>query len=126
VAHTMMSLSKRRCAWSIIGGADKIGGCNGRKMKPVKLPKMLWIMPTGDSSNQVTSAMILNIANIMIKDNTIVMVSDLPSRYKLHGQIRNKRNNRDIKRVRGNSALSSNRKRGSIDGMNNLMAVRRM
>jgi hypothetical protein len=70
--------------------------------------------------------MILNIANIMIKDNTIVMVSDLPSRYKLHGQIRNKRNIRDIKRVRGNSALSSNRKWGFIDGMNNLMAVRRM
>jgi hypothetical protein len=54
-----------------------------------------------------------------------VMVSNLPSRYKLHGQIRNKRNIRDMKRVRGKSALSSNKKRGSIDGMNNAMTVRR-
>jgi hypothetical protein len=30
------------------------------------------------------------------------------------------------KRVRGKSALFSNRKRESIDGMNNAMAVRRM
>jgi hypothetical protein len=83
-------------------------------------------MPTGVSVNQVTSATILNIANIRIKNNTTVMVSDLPSRHKLHGQIRNKRNIRDIKRVRGKSALSSNRKRGSIGGMNNTMAIRRM
>jgi hypothetical protein len=83
-------------------------------------------MPTGVSVNQVTSATILNIANIRIKNNTTVMVSDLPSRHKLHGQIRNKRNIRDIKRVRGKSALSSNRKRGSISGMNNTMAIRRM
>jgi hypothetical protein len=83
-------------------------------------------MPTGVSVNQVTSATILNIANIKIKNNTTVMVSDLPSRHKLHGQIRNKRNIRDIKRVRGKSALSSNRKRGSIGGMNNTMAIRRM
>jgi hypothetical protein len=83
-------------------------------------------MPTGVSVNQVTSATILNIANIMIKNNMTVMVSDLPSRHKLHGQIRNKRNIKDIKRVRGKSVLSSNRKRGSIGGMNNTMVVRRM
>jgi hypothetical protein len=82
-------------------------------------------MMTGASANQVTSATILNIANIRIKSNTIIMVSDLPSRHKLHGQIRNKRNIRDMKRVRGKSALSSNRKRGSIGGMNNAMAVLR-
>jgi hypothetical protein len=82
-------------------------------------------MTTGASANQVTSATILNIANIRIKSNTIIMVSDLPSRHKLHGQIRNKRNIRDMKRVRGKSALSSNRKRGSIGGMNNAMAVLR-
>jgi hypothetical protein len=76
--------------------------------------------------NQVTSAMVLNIANIMIKNNMTVMVSDLLSRHKLHGQIRNKRNIRDIKRVREKSALSSNRKRGSIDDINNAMTVRRM
>jgi hypothetical protein len=80
-------------------------------------------MTMGASANQVTSAMILNIANIRIKSNTIIMVSDLPSRHKLHGQIRNKRNIRDMKRVRGKSALSSNRKRGSIGGMNNAMTV---
>jgi hypothetical protein len=69
--------------------------------------------------------MILNIANIMIKNNTAVMISDLPSRHKLHGQIENKRNIKDMKRVREKSALFSNGKRGSIDGMNNSMAVRR-
>jgi hypothetical protein len=42
-------------------------------------------MKTGASANQVTSAMILNIANIRIKNNMTVMVSDLPSRHKLHG-----------------------------------------
>jgi hypothetical protein len=60
----------------------------------------------------------------MIKNNMTVMVTDLPSRHKLHDQIRNKRNISGIKRVRGKSALSSNRKRGSISGMNNAMAVR--
>jgi hypothetical protein len=39
----------------------------------------------------VTSATILNIANIRIKNNTTVMVSDLPDRHELHDQIRNKR-----------------------------------
>jgi hypothetical protein len=61
----------------------------------------------------VTSATILNIANIRIKNNTTVMISDLPSRHELHGQIKNKRNIRDMKRVRRKSALSSYRKRGS-------------
>jgi hypothetical protein len=77
----------------------------------------------GASANQVTNAMILNIAKIRIKNNMIVMVSDLPSRHKMHGQIRNKRNIRDMKRVRIKSALFSNRKRGSIGGMNNIMLV---
>jgi hypothetical protein len=82
-------------------------------------------MTTGASANQVTSAMILNIANIRIKNNTTVMVSDLPSRHELHGQIGNKKNIRDIKRVRRKSVISSYRKRGSIGGMNNAMARRR-
>jgi hypothetical protein len=79
----------------------------------------------GANVNQVTSAMILNIVNIRVKNNTTVMVSDLPSRHELHGQIRNKRNIKDIKRVRRKSNLSSYRKRGSIGGMNNAMAIRR-
>jgi hypothetical protein len=70
--------------------------------------------------------MILNIANIKVKNNTTVMVSDLPSRHELHGQIRNKRNIRDMKRVRRKSALSSYRKRGPIGDMNNAMAIRRL
>jgi hypothetical protein len=68
--------------------------------------------------------MILNIAKIRIKNNTTVMVSDLPSRHKLHGQIRNKRNIRNMKRVRTKSALPSNRKRGFIGGINSTMSVR--
>jgi hypothetical protein len=48
------------------------------------------------------------------------MISDLPSRHKLHGQIRNKRNIMNMKRVRAKSALCSNRKRGSIDDMNSV------
>jgi hypothetical protein len=79
----------------------------------------------GANVNQVTSAMILNIVNIRVKNNTTVMVSDLPSRHELHGQIRNKRNIKDIKRVRRKSNLSSYRKRGSIGGMNNAMVIRR-
>jgi hypothetical protein len=70
--------------------------------------------------------MILKIANIGIKNNMIVMVSDLSNRQKLQGQIKNKRNIRDMKRVRGKGALSSNRKRGSIGSVNNSMVVRRM
>jgi hypothetical protein len=82
-------------------------------------------MMMGASVNRVTITMILNIANIRVKNNTTVMVSDLPSRHELHGQIRNKRNIRDIKRVRKKSVLSSYKKRGSISGMNNAMAIRR-
>jgi hypothetical protein len=70
--------------------------------------------------------MILNITNIRIKNNTTVMISDLPSRHELHDQIRNKRNIRDMKRVRRKSALSSYRKRGSINAMNNTMVRRRL
>jgi hypothetical protein len=72
----------------------------------------------------VTSATILNIANIRVKNHTTIMVSDLPNRYELHGQIKNKRNIRDMKRVRRKSAMSSYRKRGSINDMNNAMARR--
>jgi hypothetical protein len=54
-----------------------------------------------------------------------VMVNDLPSRHELHGQIRNKRNIKDVKRIRSKSALSSYRKRGSIGGINNAMSRRR-
>jgi hypothetical protein len=119
----MMPLRKWRGGWSSEGGADKTGGRSGRKTKPVKLLKTMWITTMGASANQVTNAMILNIAKIRIKNNMIVMVSDLPSRHKMHGQIRNKRNIRDMKRVRIKSALFSNRKRGSIGGMNNIMLV---
>jgi hypothetical protein len=68
--------------------------------------------------------MILNIAKIRIKYNTTVMVSDLADRHKLHDQIGNKRNIKDIKKVRTKSTLSSNRKRGSINGINSTMSVR--
>jgi hypothetical protein len=64
----------------------------------------------------------MNIANIRVKNHMTIMVSDLPSRHELHGQIRNKRNIRNMKRVRRKSALSSYRKRGSIGGLNNAMA----
>jgi hypothetical protein len=82
-------------------------------------------MTTAVNANQVTGATILNIANIRIKNNTTVMVSDLPNRLELHGQIRDKRNIMNMKRVRRKSAPSNYRKRGSIDGMNNAMARRR-
>jgi hypothetical protein len=52
------------------------------------------------------------------------MISNLPSRHEQHGQMRNKRNIMDIKRVRRKSVLSSYRKRGSIDGMNNAITRR--
>jgi hypothetical protein len=81
---------------------------------------------SGASTNQMIRAMILNIAKIRVKNDTIVMVSNLPSRHKLYGQIGNKRKIRDMKRVRTKNALSSNRKRGTIDGMNSAMMIRRM
>jgi molybdate-binding protein len=80
--------------------------------RPVNLPKMLLIMTTRVSANHVTIAMILNITKIRIKNNTTVMVSDMLRRHKLYGQIGNKRNIRDMKRVRRKSAMSSNRKKG--------------
>jgi hypothetical protein len=79
---------------------------------------------TGACANQVTSATILNVAKIKIKNNTTVMVSDLSNRHKLHPQIRNKRNIRNMKRVRTKRAMSSNRKRGTIGDMNSAMAIR--
>jgi hypothetical protein len=66
----------------------------------------------GVSANQVTSAMILNIANIRVKNNMIIMVSDLPRRHELHGQIRNKRNIRDMERVKRKSVIFSYKKEG--------------
>jgi hypothetical protein len=48
----------------------------------------------------------LNIAKITIKNDMTVMVYNLPSRHKLHGQVGNKRNIKDIKRVRTKSDVS--------------------
>jgi hypothetical protein len=73
----------------------------------------------------MTHATILSIAKIKVKNDTTIMVSNLPSRHKLHGQIGNKRNTRDMKRVRTKRALSSNRQRGTIGGMNTAMVIRR-
>jgi hypothetical protein len=47
----------------------------------------------------MTRATILNIAKIRVKNDTTVIVSNLPSRHKLHDQIGNKRNIRDIKKL---------------------------
>jgi hypothetical protein len=69
--------------------------------------------------------MILNIAKIRIKTNMTFMISDLSSSHKLHGQIRNKRNIRDMKGVRTKRALCSNRNRGTIGVMNSIMTIRR-
>jgi hypothetical protein len=81
-------------------------------------------MVPGANTIQMTHAMILNIAKIRVKNGTTVMVSNLPSRHKLHGQIENKGNIRDMKRVRTKHALSSNRKRGTICSMNNALVIR--
>jgi hypothetical protein len=105
----MMWTKQRRqrklwCGWSSEGSVDKTGKHSERKMKLGNLPKMVWIVTLGASDNQVTSVTILNIAKIRIKNNMTFMVTDLPSRHKLHGHIRN------MKRVRTNSALSNNKK----------------
>jgi hypothetical protein len=73
----------------------------------------------------MTCATILTIAKIRVKNDTIVMVSNLPSRDKLHSQIGNKRNIRDMKRVRTKRTLPSNKKRGTISGINSAMSIRR-
>jgi hypothetical protein len=78
------------------------------------------------STNQMTHATILNIAKIRVKDDTTIMISNLPSRHKLYGQIGNKTNIRDMKRVRTKCALSSNIKRGTIGNINSAMEIRRM
>jgi hypothetical protein len=69
--------------------------------------------------------MILDMAKIRITNNTTVMFSDLPSRHKLHGQIGNKKNIKDMKKIRTKSVLSSNKKREIISNMNSTMAIRR-
>jgi hypothetical protein len=125
MTQTMMPLRKRWRGWSSDGRIVKTVGCSGRKTKSVKHPKTLWVTAPGTSTNQMTRATILNIARVRVKNDMIVMVSNLPSRHKLHGQIENKRNITDMKRVRTKHALSSNRKRGIISGMNNVMAIRR-
>jgi hypothetical protein len=65
-------------------------------------------------------------AKIRVKNDTTVMISNLPSRHKLHGQIRNKRNIRNRKRVETKSVMSSNRKKWAIDSLNSQMAIGRM
>jgi hypothetical protein len=67
---------------------------------------------------------ILNIAKFRVKNNMTVMVINLLSRHKLHGQIGNKRNIRDMKRVGIKCVLSNNRKRRTIGGMNSAMTIR--
>jgi hypothetical protein len=73
----------------------------------------------------VTCATILNIGKIRIKNDTTVIVNNLLNGYKLHGQIENKRNIKNMKRVRTKSVMLSNRKRGSISNMNNGLAIRK-
>jgi hypothetical protein len=111
--------------WCGQSSDSRTGGHNGRKTKLVKLTKTLWVTVLGTNTNQMTRAMILNITKIIVKNDTTVMVSNLSNRHKLYGQIGNKRNIRDMKRVRTKYALSSNRKRGTIGGMNSAMAIRR-
>jgi hypothetical protein len=76
------------------------------------------------STYHVTRLMILNIVKIRIKNDTIVMVSNLPVKHKLHGQVENKRNIINMKRVRAKSALPNNSKRGFIDNVNSEIARR--
>jgi hypothetical protein len=126
MTQTMMSLIKRRRGRGSDSRIGKTGRRSERKTKSVKLPKTLGVTAPGASTNQMTCATILNIAKIRVKNDTTVMVSNLPNRHKMHGQIGNKRNTRDMKRVRTKHILSSNRKRGTIGGMNNVIAIRRM
>jgi hypothetical protein len=79
----------------------------------------------GVSANQVTSATMINITKIRIKNNMTVMISDLLNKHKLYDQIRDKRNIRDMKKVRTKSTLPSKRKRRSIRSMNSTMSIRR-
>jgi hypothetical protein len=85
---------------------------------------MLRITTTRASTYHVTHLTILNIVKIRSKNDTIVMVSNLPIKHKLHNQVENKRNIRNMKRVRIKSALTSNSKRGFINNMNGEIARR--
>jgi hypothetical protein len=128
MAQTIMSLIKWWRGRSSDNRNDKTGEHSGRKTKPVKLPKTPWVTVSRSSTKLPTRwpcVMILNIAKIRVKNDTTVMVSNLSSRHKLHGQIENKRNIRDIKRVRTKRALSSSRKRGTIGSMNSAITIRR-
>jgi hypothetical protein len=70
-------------------------------------------------------ATIMKIAKIWVKNDRTVMASNLPSRHKLHGQIGNKRNIKDMKRVKTKCDLPSNRKRGTISAMISAMEIRK-
>jgi hypothetical protein len=74
-------------------------------------------MMTRVSTNQVTRGMILNIAKIRMKNDTTIMISNLAYKHKLHGQAGNKRNIRNMKRVRTKSVLPNNIERGCINNM---------
>jgi hypothetical protein len=93
--------------------------------KASQAPKDVVSHGAGASPNQMTCVTILTIVKIRVKNDMTVMVTILPSRHELHGEIGNKRNIKDMKRVRTKCALSSNRKRRTISGMNNVMAIRR-
>lgn len=110
-----MPLSKRsqRCQ----NRPSKTNKRSERKTKPIKLPKALRIT-TRVSTNKTTHVSILDITKVKIKNNTTIMISNLANRQELHGQIRNKRNISNMKRVRHKGIMTKNIKGRSINGMN--------
>ena len=78
--------------------SNKTDRGSGRKTEPVKIPKTLRIIATRASTNQETLTEILDMTRVRIKNNMTTIISELASRNKLHGQIRNIRNTRNMKK----------------------------
>jgi hypothetical protein len=98
MSQSMMPSCKRGRSQCKRIRAHKFGGINGRKMKPIKLPKTLRIMTARACANQLTGAENMDTARVRIKNNMKTMITELVCRNKLHVQIRNIRSNGDIEK----------------------------
>jgi hypothetical protein len=61
----------------------------------------------------MTRATIMNIVKIRVKNDTTFMISNLLSRHKLHGQIRNKRSIRGMKKSQNKACPVQQLKEGN-------------
>ena len=94
-------------------------GDSRRKVQLVDLIKTLRITMPRASTKQIPHAAALDTTRVGLKNNTIVTISDLTSRHKLHSKLGNMRDDKNMQRRSGKDASAYNRKRGIICSLNN-------